>query len=227
MRRVPLRPGQAGFTLVEVLVALALLGLISVFLFQGLRGAGEIFGRLAERSTQQDETLAARQLLRRLLEGSYPAVLDSPDGGYRVSFQGGRDRLAFTTTAALPGVPPGLHRVAIEPRDGALYLDWSLERGEASSAGAGAGAGEGEGALSRPILPAVDALRIRYLDRMERGEAVWQESWSEAVRLPRLVALEVERSEDSGNWTPLIVALPVEADAACRFDLLTGRCRGR
>ena len=72
--------GRAGFTLLEVLAALAVFGLLTLMLTQGLR-----FGWLA--SARQDrvtadtaELEAADRLIRRLIEQSDPGTEDNPAG---------------------------------------------------------------------------------------------------------------------------------------------------
>jgi prepilin-type N-terminal cleavage/methylation domain-containing protein len=106
-------PSRAGFTLLEVLVALAVLGLILGALAAGLR-----FGREALR-TQARDTEAGNELapvdtiLRSLIERAWPDA-----GGAEARFQGAARTLSFRTT-----MPLSLTKTRIRDADVAIGVD--------------------------------------------------------------------------------------------------------
>ncbi len=91
---------QSGFTLVEMVVGLAILSLLALAV-GGLMHAGAITLRLAhERDDATDARLAAELTLSRELQRAYPFNLSGDPQAHRVAFTGEPDRVTFVT--ALP-----------------------------------------------------------------------------------------------------------------------------
>ena len=84
--------GEAGFTVLELVVCLGLLALISALTAEGLSIAkrGKEVMSLADR---QDQTHAVRIHLRRTFEGAVPLFATEPDQTTRLVFGGEPDRL--------------------------------------------------------------------------------------------------------------------------------------
>ena len=93
------RVGQAGFTLLELLIAMTLMGMILVLLFGGLR----LGVRSWDASQRQVDTLnsvrSVENFLRREISLTYPYVWKNTPG-QRVAFLGERNKLSFV--AQLP-----------------------------------------------------------------------------------------------------------------------------
>src|SRR5262245_56778931 len=75
---------QAGFSLVEVLVALVLLGLLSMALFSSVRFGVTAWQRGGERSDQIHTSMLVQDLLRRLIGQAYPLLLADGTGAGHV-----------------------------------------------------------------------------------------------------------------------------------------------
>ncbi len=104
---------RAGFTLLEVLVALVVLGLILAALSGGMR-----FGQQALQAQARDAAIAndiapVDTILRTLIARAWP---DSGDAG--ASFQGTARTLSFRTT-----LPPSLSAVRMSDADVAIGVD--------------------------------------------------------------------------------------------------------
>lgn len=63
---------QRGFTLIEVVVALAIVALIAVVLFQGLRFGQSAHEKVVDRGGASWQLFASQRLIRSLLESAYP-----------------------------------------------------------------------------------------------------------------------------------------------------------
>lgn len=203
-----MRRSAGGFTLLELMVAMAVLGLLAATLSGGLR-----FGLRAweagQRSADRLETAAAVQaLLRRQIEQAYPMLARS--GEPSILFEGERQRLRFLTLLPSRFGVPGLADVALtyhppartDAREGGrLVMAWQA-------------LGERERpAEQRALLEGIDLLRFAYYGGATRtGPPQWQDSWRDAGFLPTLVRLEV-RFRDGRVWPDLVAAPAVTVDS--------------
>lgn len=214
MRRDRLdRKAQRGFTLLELLVAIMLLGLIATMAFSGLRLGARVWETTDE---HEHEVYLVQQLLRQRLGAAYFPF----DFGVALSedeplFEGGPDHVSFI--APLPdrfGVP-GLYRVSIEVvpsgNDSALVMSWRLWRPpDDTRAAAEAGREEPE---RRVLLDGVAHAAFAFFGPAEEfGRALaWQDQWQRPMELPVLVRIELDHKEQP--WPPLVIA-PRAAGAA-------------
>ena len=127
--------GIAGFTLLELLIAISLIAIILVFIVGSLR-----FGRRAwEVADRMDETtslVAAQHYLRAVLSAAQPIGTPDGQGRLQLAFQGSEDKLVLvanleghTTVAGLYKITLGLlSSDAVDDRSGALVVDMRLFR---------------------------------------------------------------------------------------------------
>lgn len=178
-----------GFTLIEVLVAIAIFSVMSVFAYQGLRGflrARDVttaqtaeFARLVTGVTvlQQDFEEAVPRPVRDALGDDVPALRSGQARG---------EVVAFTRHTAWTAATPGesdLRRIEYRVADGELVRrTWSaLDRVAAT------------GFTDRTVLEGVADITLRYY-----GDGAWQESWPmgeglEALTdLPQAVAITLQ-----------------------------------
>jgi general secretion pathway protein J len=117
MNQTGSRDNQAGFTLVELLVALALTAAIASFIiagFQLVRGASAI----AYARESADEVDAAAMQLRGLLARTMPATtIDEVDRNARLHFDGRTDTVTFVTLSEATAFQGGLMRVHLSWQD--------------------------------------------------------------------------------------------------------------
>lgn len=187
--------GDAGFTLVELLVALALLGLITTLMLTAFHGGRQVL-HVVERKQTEPSIEATQALLRELLSGARPPMA-LPGSEAQPALIGKRDEMIFTTLLEKRGQYGGLYRVriALAPRlDGrsgqTLVTEMSLHR--PSTRGS---AELGQIATRHVLLEGVDGLRISYLGLRRDDEVVcWSDAWSETQNLPNLVSFELSAS---------------------------------
>jgi len=188
---------QPGFTLLETMVALVVLG----FLIAGL-GAGLRFGLGARRAENGliakgegldvvDRTL--RGLIARMNPGAFAAA---------PTLAGGPDRMVFLTElppgAAIAGIRQARVGLAVDP-DHRLVLAWQI----APHAVALAPPPEGRVVLAGDVA----RLAIAYAEPAAFGGG-WVRQWNEAA-LPALVRVRIVfRAGDRRLW-PDIVAAPM------------------
>ena len=214
---------QAGFTLMELLVAITLLSLLSLVLTSSLRFSLTAWARGADHADRTDQSLLVQDFLRRAIADAYPYFLSTdPTRGGHVDFAGRADSLQILTLA--PRAQGAVGRMRLE-----LLVERTPARTDLVAASVpelAAGATE----RSRKILiPNVEDVTLSYFGRKRSDkEATWHAVWSGEPALPQLVRIKVALpSGDTRAWPELVIAPRIAADVSCVYDPLTKLCRGR
>lgn len=178
---------NSGFTLLEVLVALAVAGLIYATIALGLRYGMQAQGKQAALRADSWALADGWETARRALAGMDPGSLSRP-----AVFEAGGNHVAFT--AVLPIAPEKLVDAAllVDSRH-RLVLRWS---------GHGTRGGEGE----RVLASGVAALTVGY--RAAGAAGAWQPDWN-GPGLPGLVRLSVVWTDHARRPWPPIIAGPI------------------
>jgi prepilin-type N-terminal cleavage/methylation domain-containing protein len=189
---------QSGFTLLEILVALAVLGLLMASLVQGLRAGVSAWTTQSERLSRNADVDAADRTLRSLL-----ARLDPGGVSGRPSlFKGTEHSLTFTTSvpdpagASLSQVVDVLLAVDESHRLQMVLLPHYRDLAAVPSA-------------PRPVL------LLRDVDRLELGywqdaKGGWLTEWR-GVTVPKLIRIRAVPTQGAGRIVPDIVVAPMRA----------------
>ena len=183
-----------GFTLVELLIALALTGIVSLLLLEGVRFSALGLGRLSDRA----DRLEARRSLEDLLRRELGAVSAAPLLSNVPALVGEPQSLQFLTLANDGGA--GLYRVRldVETQGGTRRLVLKRRRLDALSA-----ADEQRAVL----VPRLGDLRIAYFGALSPGGAAqWQEEWKGLRDPPALVRFAFDAGDGLAR-PPLVVRL--------------------
>ena len=194
-----------GFTLVELLVALVLLGFISVLMLGGLRFGARAWEAGEARTQRVADVQVAQRFLRRQISAARPLVARQDGRAAATGFEG--DGAQLRLIAPLPAhlALGGLYRVSlfVDEQDGRdrLMLAWQLYQSEEDDVGLAEGQ---ESVLVDDVLE----VEFGYLRvDAEDGDAEWVDRWEGEAGLPALVRVEVTFDDDDGRyWPPLIVA---------------------
>jgi general secretion pathway protein J len=210
-------------TLVEVLVALALLSLLSAGLVASFRVGHRTYDRLVEVDRAHWDVAVAQRFLRDTLESAYPFEPDAGAGSRVAGLEGSPQRLVVTAPGSLSDQATGLRRFSffLQPRaDG--YEDL-VAVSELDRNGRAASTAESKARAPETVVARVESVEWSFLERAEEG--AWQSNW-DAQRLPTLVRLKVVfPAGDSRRWPDLIVAPRITDDANCAFDVVSQACR--
>jgi general secretion pathway protein J len=209
---------RAGYTLIELLVALAIMGLLSVMLLAGLGGRGDAWRRMDRATTRQETVEAAQNILRIRLQHAWPATRYDirPIGP---DFDGDAQRLTFLAPPPERDGPGALRRYTLRlDANGDLVLesvsDLSLDP-------------------TRPerrdvLLRGVRTLDLGYFGAIEPDPAPrWGSRWRQRPRMPSLVRVRVEFARDQARWPDLVVHPLADIDTECVLVVATGGCSAR
>jgi general secretion pathway protein J len=215
---------QSGFTLVELLVGLALFSLLVTVLFNSVQFGLQAWKHGGARAEDVQHMMASQELLRRLIGDIYPMYVADAAAGARIDFDGAKDALSFLASAPTSASTGGRYRFKLfveqRPGENDLVLSAMPELGVPQEQATG---------TRTVLLQNLDHADFSYFGRPagERNPQ-WTDSWSKRSETPALVRVRVTfRSGDMRSWPDLVVAPRVTADVSCVFDPLTMRCRGR
>jgi general secretion pathway protein J len=224
-RGTPPRPlrAQAGFTLVETLVAIALLSLLTAALTASLRFGLDAWAKGTAHSDQLSRTLTVQGLLRRTLQEAYPYFVFNDPACQCVDFDGARDALMFLAyaPAALGGSGRSRFRLSVTRHEGLSDL---VMTSQAELAAGGSPSSE-----EKTLLAGAASVEFSYFGRLRtESGAKWHDQWSRQTVLPQLLRIQVRFAEgDARRWPALVIAPRIIVDAGCVYDQLTKQCRGR
>jgi general secretion pathway protein J len=215
---------QAGFTVVEVLVAFTLFSLLSLLVVSSLRFGTKAWERSNQHSGRLDETIHAQALLRRLIGTAYPSFVTSPGGAGYVDFDGDAGSVTFLSDGPMSLDHGGRLRFTLSTEQHNGQTDIMLSsRPELEHA-------DGSALSARRILLAkVEAVAISYFGmKREGGPAQWHDDWHRERELPEMLRIKIKfTSGDTGASSDFIIRPRIEADVSCIYDTLAKRCRGR
>lgn len=175
---------RAGFSLLELLVALALIGIIGATLASSVRMGGQVW-RKAEGLAETDTEVVLRSHLRHWIEAARPPNRR----GARQWIAGDARSLTFLTAHPLRRLAPGeVARITLEINTGLTVTIAAIDR-----------EGEPRWEERRIIRPDARTFRIAYFD----GER-WRDAWPSGETLPALVRIGPD--DDDPTWPPFTVA---------------------
>jgi len=214
-----MRRSDAGYSLVEMLAALVVLGSIFLLIVSGIGTTHRVWERSDARLGSVETVVEAQNVLRTRLEHAYPQSRFDASAPY-VDFRGEADRLDFLSPASGNGGRQALRRYDVALTSaGELVLE-SVSDVAAQSA---------KSSDRAVLLRAVEGLSLLYYGSPASGGVnEWQPRWVSRSRLPGLILIRLQFPPgDSRIWPELIVHPSATVDTQCVLDTRTGKCRGR
>ncbi len=197
---------ERGLTLMELLVAMTLLGILMTALMGGLRLGTRVWEAGETALRDNSEIQSVRRFLHDRLEETMPMRLPNEQNDRRITFIGAPQTVRFTSTMphSFDASPLMMQLELREQENGIdindLVLTWyEFDRGT--------GLASSEPG-NRVILDDVADVSFEYYGEHERREPLsWRSTWERTNALPDLVRLQIAFGlEDGREWPALIVS---------------------
>jgi general secretion pathway protein J len=202
------RPADAGFSLLEMIVALAVLGLLAVLLAGSLQFGAQLWDAQDRRLASSAGTDAVHGVLRGLIQNAQPLPLVALGARGAASYMlGGPESLDLVTE-----MPDGIGRAGfcdvalVLERDGRLAIRWRPHARDARAAAV-------QPVAESELLRNVAAVELAYFVRADDQQpAHWESRWLRPSTMPDLVRVRVRfRPGDRRVWNDVVVAPSIGA----------------
>ena len=225
------RGAAAGFTLLETLVGLTLLGVMLILIYSTLSIGLRAWDTGEKRVTEASHQRVVQSFLRRELGQLFPVRWRGiPES--KIAFEGAKDELKFVTMLTL----------------GAAAREGGMQWGHLYVANIKSPGGETRKALfikrsafnlqakdwdgldeAKPItlIEGVKSFEIGYYGaENDTAEPQWTDEWTNALRMPQLIKLTLQ-VDNGRDVPPLIVSLRLGEEAGCYDNAFQRQCGAR
>ena len=194
---------QTGFTLLELIVVVAVLGLLIIGLTQGVRAGLTLWDAQSSRIGETAELDAAARVLRTLLSGMTP----SPFAGFGAGGASSPETKGTSDSFSFVGdLPTGLGTtrradVTLTLSQGRLVLRWTPHRHELSISPA-------PEPTETELVRSVDRLELSYWGSSSPDQAAgWRTQW-DGPAIPELIRVRLMLGADERRRFPDLIVAP-------------------
>jgi general secretion pathway protein J len=221
-----MRRRSAGFTLIELVLAMALLGAMMVLLYSGLAfslrswDAGEANGR------RTADRRIGEHFLRRELAELFPMRFKDPMS-VKVAFLGEANKLKFVSSRPAGITQGGLSLVGVEVEGGAAPRERHLVMRRAMPDDDAKDFGPLDRAERVVLLQDVESVQFDYFGtENDFTEPKWYSAWPYTERIPRLVRMRI-RGPDTMLMAEMVMRIELSEEAGCLENSFQRVCRPR
>ena len=199
----PMRRTQ-GFTLLELLIGMTLLGFILTLLFAGLNLGTRSWEAGERRMVTSSRQAVVADFIRHTLEQTH-LLRWRVDNEDQLAFAGEAESLRFVGSVAMHEGASGNHLIALNLADGEtgrdLVMRWQLPDPRAP------GFEPLEEAKPKVLIKAIKEMRLAYFGaQTDTEEPTWHDQWLLQKAPPELIRLQLIM--ENGETWPDIIAAP-------------------
>ncbi|MDD5462792.1 MAG: prepilin-type N-terminal cleavage/methylation domain-containing protein [Methylococcales bacterium] len=189
-----------GFTLIEVLIAITLLGIMVVLLFSSLKICADSWEKGESKMADVNEVAIVYNFFQRHLSTTLPLWNDLPEGEKTFSFQGKPQSLQFISAFPASAGKSGLQLFSLhlQEEDNEQIIKVALSPFVPEARG------EEKHKEEVTLIKHVSDLRLAYFGSEDGAkEGIWANEWLEKSVLPRLVKINIKL--DNGIFWPEMI----------------------
>lgn len=196
---------EGGFTLAEMLVALALFGMISALLASVIHLIARLDGSARRQGDAVEQVVSAQTVLRARLEQLRP-MIDIRGLGDTITLVGRRDEITFTTPDLAARGPHEVQAMRLRRTNRGQLVLYAAPL----LAGYDLRVPSVEGWRAAPLLDGVQWLDIAYFgpDRLTARD-VWQDRWEGRAQPPKLVRVRLGFADGDPRRWPVLMVRPL------------------
>lgn len=203
---------DSGFTLIEIMVSLSLLGLIFLLLLGSLYTANKSWIAAERKIAQNDKIRLATVFMRRQLAQTVPIMWHAPKKKPSLLFKGLEDELSFVSILPAHRGGGGLKLITIQleekntdshqlvlfyqtihPDRGGYLIDKTLEQNKSI------------------LIADINSVKFTYFSgELPNEHASWHSDWIDKKTLPKLIGIKIDFSKPNIQWPQIEVTLPIE-----------------
>lgn len=214
MRAAGRKGRSRGVSMVEILVALAILGLLATLSLGGVRMGVRTWETVDARVEAESQERVVRAFLGRTLSQALPVT--APSHGAAL-FEGDAETLSLVAPLGDHiGLGGAQHiRLTIEEsagnpgREGRRLVMY--RKLHDSSTDVGTASSDWNEAERHVLVEGIAGAEFSYLRAEGEGEGEWVGRWNGELPLPRLVRLSVTAGPDARPWPDIVAVLRIDA----------------
>ena len=222
-----MRRRARGFTLIEMVVALALLGTMMLLMYSGLTFGLRGWDAADTNGRRTADRRIAENFLRREISETFPMRFKDPMT-LKVAFEGKENRLRFASSRPAGISASGLSLVGIEveaaddvKRTRNLVMRRAMPDDDAKDFA------PLDKAERTVLFEGVDGVVFEYFgSENDFTDPKWEGTWDYAGRVPQLIRIRI-RTADGGSLPEMVMRLMLGEEAGCLESAFQRVCRPR
>lgn len=208
---------QSGYSLAELLVVLALLGVIAVAMTGGMRFGSRIWERSQQLSERHDAMAGAQTLLRTVFQRVIPRDLDPgiPSDPYMFRASPGTMSFIAVSPSALDASEVSKFELVVSGKAGnrSLHLVWTSMSGPKTR-------------HVRQLASGLRDFEFHYAILDQNGNFVWRTDWVEQTGVPSLIVIRATGATSGKSiWPEFVVRPRISREPTCIYDPVSFGCR--
>lgn len=190
---------QAGFTIVEVIIALTILSLLMLTLITAVRTLGNTQTRVQLVIDRTDEMRMVSQFLRRSIGQAMPVLRREKGKNESTYFRGTENELVWVSPISAGPAIGGLNVVRLSVEEKQLILQLQAFKSPEEEP-------DWEDVDKHTLVLDLEEIVIGY--RLDKTQE-WQEEWAQGAASPQTVRLVIEKA--GRFWPELIIDLAAKS----------------
>jgi general secretion pathway protein J len=217
---------SAGFTLVEVVLAMVLLALMMMLLYGGLNFALRSWDAGDANGRRTADRRIGENFLRRELTETFPMRWKDPTT-VKVAFAGETQSLRFASSRPAGISAGGLSLVSVQVEEDPVKRGRNLVMRRAMPDDAAKDFKPLDSAEPSILLAGVDSVAFAYFGSVnDFSEPQWTDTWPYPSRVPQMVRVRV-KTDDGALLPDMVVKVMLGEEAGCLENSFQRNCRPR